>query len=57
MHIVTHVHLKFVFKLALYLSTLAIKLFNSYAKIFQTAIATAMLRASFFSMLRHPYMS
>ena len=42
-HIVTHVHLKFIFKPALHLSTLAIKLINSCAKIFQTAIATATL--------------
>ena len=33
-HIVTHMHLKFVFKWPLYLSTLAMKVFNSFAKLF-----------------------
>ena len=41
-----YMHLNFVFKQALYFSTLAIKLLNSGRKLFQIAINTITLRAS-----------
>ena len=44
--IVTHTHLKIVFKWAVHFSTLAITRFNSATKLFQSKINTTTLRAS-----------